>query len=274
MDEQLSVAASRATRPRLEAVVFDAGGTLVRLDFEWMSTMLAELGVPATATEIRRAEVLGRRRYDALAGRAPRAVTGPHPPLGSIAPSHAYFAGMLEAVGCRHPVLEEALARMHERQAPPSFLWAQPMEGARHALDALPGLGLRMACVSNSDGRAERHLVECGVRDGLEFVVDSQVEGVEKPDPRIFEIALGKLGLRAEHTVYVGDIRAVDEAGAGAAGMHFVLVDPFGDYAAPGTLAVPGLAELPAFLTRHFDMVAARGSDIGESSLRSKPALP
>ena len=259
MDEQLFL--DRAVRPRLEAVVFDAGGTLVRLDFEWLSEVLAELGVEASAEELRRAEVHGRRRYDSLAGKMPRTpVTGAHPPLGSVGPSHGYFAGMLEAVGCRHPVLEEVLERMHHQQVPPSFLWARPMEGARHALDALEALGLRTCCVSNSDGRAELHLSTCGVREPLEFVVDSQVVGIEKPDPRIFHVALEKLGLPAARTVYVGDIRSVDEAGARAAGMHFVLVDPFGDYAPANTLSVAGLAELPGLLASRFELVPARAA--------------
>jgi putative hydrolase of the HAD superfamily len=258
MDEQVwtEMRAPGAARPELEAVVFDAGGTLVRLDFEWMSEMLAELGVTASAEEIRRAEVHGRRRYDALAGRMPNTpALGLHPPLGSVAPTKSYFAGMLEAVGCRHPVLEEALERMTQRQVPPSLLWARPMEGARAALDALAGLRIRACCVSNSDGRAELHLKTFGVREGLEFVVDSQHEGVEKPDPRIFAIALARLGLPAERTVYVGDIRSVDEAGARGAGMHFVLIDPFGDYAPPRQLAVRRLEELPALLASNFTLV-------------------
>ena len=262
MDEQvwLDVRASETPRPELEAVVFDAGGTLVRIDFEWMSGMLAELGIRASADELRRAEVHGRRRYDAQAGRAPHPpAEGPHPAIGSIGPTQSYFAGMLEAAGCRHPVLEEALERVRQRQVPPSFLWARPMEGARSALDAIAGLGVRACCVSNSDGRAELHLETFGVRAGLEFVVDSQLEGVEKPDPRIFERALAKLGLPAERAVYVGDIRSVDEAGARAAGMHFVLVDPFGDYALPGQLAVRRLEELPALLASRFRLLPARG---------------
>ena len=254
--------AAAASRPAIEAVVFDAGGTLVRIDFEWMSEMLAELGVQASAGELRRAEVHGRQRYDALASRAleegafrssPAHV--PHPPLGSIAPTQAYFAGMLEAAGCRHPVLDEALERVRARQRPPSFLWARPMEGARAALDALAALRVRTCCVSNSDGRAALHLEAFDMRRGLEFVVDSQIEGVEKPDPRIFSIALDRLGLPAERTVYVGDIRSVDEAGARAAGMHFVLVDPFGDYAGPETPSVRGMAELPALLDQRFRLV-------------------
>lgn len=266
MDDQVFLPGTAATRPELEAVVFDAGGTLVRIDFEWLSEMLAGLGVHATAEEVRRAEVQGRRRYDALAGRAPRTpVAGAHPPLGSVGPTQAYFSGMLEAAGCRHPLLEEALEQVRLRQAPPSFLWARPMEGARAALDALAALRVRTCCVSNSDGRAELHLKSFGMRSGLEFVVDSQLVGVEKPDPRIFEIALDRLGLPAARAVYVGDIRSVDEVGARAAGMHFVLVDPFGDYASPGTHSVRRLEDLPTLLAARFSLVPAR-RDLERSS--------
>jgi putative hydrolase of the HAD superfamily len=132
------------------------------------------------------------------------------------------------------------------------------MEGARAAIDGVVALGLRACCVSNSDGRAELHLKTFGVREGLEFVVDSQLVGVEKPDPRIFDIALSKLALSAARTVYVGDIRSVDEAGARAAGMHFVLIDPFGDYAAPGQAAVRRLEDLPALLASRFHLPPTR----------------
>lgn len=251
-----------AERPAIEAVLFDAGGTLVRLDFEWMSGMLAELGLEAGVEQLRHAEVKGRRMYD-LAATRPRPLPPgePHPPLGSIAPIEAYFSGLLEAVGCRHPVLEEALARFAERQKPPSLLWGRPAEGARAAIDGVYDLGLRACCVSNSDGRAEHHLVVCGVRAGLEFVVDSQIEGVEKPDPRLFGIALERLRVPPDRAVYVGDIRSVDEAGARAAGMHFVLIDPFGDYAGAGTHAVRRIDELPHHLAEHFTVHAAPGRD-------------
>ena len=269
MDEQFMFGdgAMTAVRPLLEAVVFDAGGTLVRMDYEWIAEMLGELGVGATVEQVRHGEVHGRRRYDAAAGARPNTpALGLHPPLGSIAPTRAYFSGMLEAVGCRHPVLEEALERMKQQQVPPSLLWSRPMEGARHALDALAAMGVRMCCVSNSDGRAEQHLVTTGNRDGLEFVIDSQIEGVEKPDPRIFAIALDRMHVAAERAVYVGDIRSVDAAGARGAGMHFVLIDPYGDYAAPDQLSVRRLEELPALLASRFTLVTARkGSDAAHS---------
>lgn len=249
-----------AEHPEIEAVLFDAGGTLVRLDFEWMSEMLSTLGLRVTPEQMRHAEVRGRRLYDQAATRPRVLAPGePHPALGSIAPIDSYFAGMLEAVGCRHPVLEEALARFHAKQKPPSLLWGRPAEGARAALEGVHAMGLRACCVSNSDGRAEHHLIVCGVRAGLEFVVDSQIEGLEKPDPRLFRIALDRLGVSPERAVYVGDIRSVDEAGSRATGMHFVLIDPHGDYAAPDTHAVRTIDELPQYLAENFRVSASPG---------------
>jgi HAD superfamily hydrolase (TIGR01509 family) len=246
-----------ADRPLLEAVVFDAGGTLVRLDFEWMAAAVTSLGAPLDAATLRRAEIEGRRRYDASAGHA--AGPGePHPPLGTRGDTHAYFAGMLEAAGVAPGVLDAALERFSARQAERG-LWSRPMEGAREAIDGVAALGLRRAVVSNSDGRAESHLVECGVREGIEFVVDSQIVGVEKPDPHIFRMALERLGVAASRALYVGDIRSVDEAGARAAGMHFVLIDPYGDYGNGGMDSISGIDRLAAWLGARFDLPAASG---------------
>jgi putative hydrolase of the HAD superfamily len=238
-------------RPALEAVVFDAGGTLVRLDFEWMSDALADLGLTITPRALRRGEVEGRRRYDASRGAPadPR-----HAALGLHGDTVAYFEGMLEAAGVRDGARATALERFFERHRALN-LWTRPCEGARGALDALMATPLRLACVSNSDGRAERQLTDCGVREGLEFVVDSQLEGVEKPDPRIFAVALGRLGVAAARALYVGDIRSVDEDGARAAGMHFVLIDPWMDYG-EGEHRVDAIAALPGWIAEHFTLPA------------------
>lgn len=245
-------------RPPLEAVIFDAGGTLVRLDFEWIASLLAGLGVSTDPGALRRAEVRGRRMYDATAARGTVPPGSAHA-TATLVSIEAYFAGMLEGAGCRHPLLEEAIAALWARQASGGMLWGRANEGAREAVSGARALGLRTACVSNSDGRAEEHLVETGTREGLEFVVDSHVEGVEKPDPEIFRRALGRMGVAAERALYVGDLRSVDEAGARAAGMHFVLLDPFGDYAGEHTRAVPSIERLPEYLAEHFETPGAAG---------------
>jgi putative hydrolase of the HAD superfamily len=238
-----------AERPALAAVVFDAGGTLVRIDFEWIAAMLGESGHATDAGALRRGEIAARRAFDAefvaltAAGAADRGDVG------------LYFRVILESAGVPAPLLRPALERCRDRQAGPG-LWTRPAEGARACLDALARLGLRLACVSNSDGRAEEHLAACGVRAGLEFVVDSHHEGVAKPEPAIFRIALDRLGVPAGQALYVGDLRGVDGAGARGAGMHFVLLDPYGDYAGAGEPAVDSIARLPGWVAARFTPVA------------------
>jgi HAD superfamily hydrolase (TIGR01549 family) len=240
-------------RPVLDAVLFDAGGTLVRLDFEWMSEWLATQGLAISAATLRRGEVEGRRRYDASF--APADDDDSPQPLGRSRDARSYIAGTLEAAGVRGGICARALEAFTERQRGPG-LWTRPMEGAREALDAVIALGLRRAVVSNSDGRAEQHLLDCGVRDGLEFVIDSQFEGIEKPDPRILRIALDRLGIAAARAIYVGDIRSVDEAVARAAGTHFVLIDPWLDYG-EGPNRIASIRDLAGYLQTNFTLIQA-----------------
>jgi len=56
--------------------------------------------------------------------------------------------------------------------------------------------------------------------------------GVEKPDPRIFGLALARAGLAPGEAAYVGDLYSVDVRGARAAGMGAVLLDPGGHWGA------------------------------------------
>lgn len=260
-------------RPPLDAVVFDAGGTLVRLDFEWMSEAILGPDAAPDAETLRRAEIEGRRRYDASAGHLQRAGE-PYPPLGTRGDIRAYFLGMLEEAGVPERAREVVLERYLARQSGPG-LWTRPMEGARLALDGVAALGLRCAVVSNSDGRAEWHLEHCGVREGIEFVVDSHLVGVEKPDPRIFMIALDRLGVAAERALYVGDIRSVDEAGAREAGMHFVLLDPWGDYGNGSVEAIASIARLPEWVSGKFSVPAAeRGGEGAAGAARSAVVRP
>ncbi|HTM58350.1 MAG TPA: HAD family hydrolase [Candidatus Udaeobacter sp.] len=219
-------------RPILEAVLFDAGGTLVRIDFEWVSERLSAHGVRVAWQALRAAEINGRQSYDeSLNGRRGEepAPSDASQPLGSAGDNQRYYIGMLASAKVPVNVIEKVVAEMQERHRERG-LWSRPAEGARKAIDDVAALGLRMAVVSNSDGRAEQHLIESGVRDGIEFVVDSQHVGIEKPDPRILGIALERMKVDASRALYVGDIRSVDEEAAAAAGMHFVLLDPYANY--------------------------------------------
>jgi putative hydrolase of the HAD superfamily len=248
-------------RRRLEAVLLDAGGTLVRLDFEWMAATLTGAGIAMDAARLARAEISGRRAYDrSREARALAVSEDVAPAAGAARPEDSngireYFGATLSAAGVPEGRIDEMLARFFERNRERG-LWTRPAEGARAALDGIASLGLRLAVVSNSDGRARMHLGDCGVLDGLEFVVDSHHVGVEKPEPAIFATALERLGVAPGHALFVGDIRSVDAAGASAAGLDFVLIDPFGDYAAPGANAIREIGELPEWVSLRYDVAA------------------
>ena len=79
-------------------------------------------------------------------------------------------------------------------------------------------------------------------------MLDSAEEGVEKPDPRIFELALERSGARREETLHVGDLYHVDVEGARAVGLRAVLLDTADLYAGFDCRRIRTLGELPALV--------------------------
>jgi putative hydrolase of the HAD superfamily len=56
-----------------------------------------------------------------------------------------------------------------------------------------------------------------GIRPMLSVILVSDELGIKKPDPRIFAMALDKLGLLASEVTFVGDNPELDIAGAQSA---------------------------------------------------------
>jgi len=65
-----------------------------------------------------------------------------------------------------------------------------------------------------------------GIRPWFTEIVVSDDVGVRKPDPRIFQILLQRLGLSAAQTLYVGDTLQYDVLGATRAGVSSVWFNP------------------------------------------------
>ena len=83
---------------------------------------------------------------------------------------------------------------------------------------------IRVVLVTNQESSLQyRKLVHLGVEHLIDFVVTSEEAGVEKPDPRIFSLALDKIGMKADDVVMIGDDPQEDGAGAAEAGIPFLL---------------------------------------------------
>ena len=81
-----------------------------------------------------------------------------------------------------------------------------------------------LAVVSNFDGRLTGICTGLGITDAFDTIVMSARVGSAKPDPRIFAIALARLGVEAADAVHVGDSEREDIVGARAAGLRAILV--------------------------------------------------
>jgi putative hydrolase of the HAD superfamily len=136
--------------------------------------------------------------------------------------------------------LRTCLAGLHEER----HLWCATAAGTRAALERLRAAGLRLAVVSNSDGRVEVALTAAGLRDCFEVVIDSALFGSEKPDPAIFRAALDALGVAPGEALYVGDLYEVDVLGARAVGIEAILLLPETTAAPSDVRRVASLAAL------------------------------
>lgn len=228
-----------ANLQRRRIALFDAGGTLITLDHDRVRRSLqpvskarpsdeafeqAEAGARLWADGAIRARMSGRELWD------------------------GYFGSLLVGAGVEAAVIEaciEALWEANQTQG----LWRKPIAGAREVIAQLRAAGFRMSVVSNAEGQVETDLRDAGFGNSWETVVDSHVVGVAKPDPRIFEIALERMGVSAGEAFYVGDVPYFDVAGARAAGMPAVLIDPHAIHAATTeAVRITSIRELPALL--------------------------
>ncbi len=125
----------------------------------------------------------------------------------------------------------------------------QAFPDAVPALDALAAAGYELGIISNFEPWLATLLAELDLMRYFSHLVISGVVGVEKPHPRIFELALSEAGAEASRTCHVGDSLASDVEGARDVGITPILVDRHYRYAAEtGILRVEDLREIPSLL--------------------------
>lgn len=129
--------------------------------------------------------------------------------------------------------------------------------------DAIPFLrwvrekGITVGIVSNAEYRYKDVILPAlGLNQGSEwdFGVFSGLEGIEKPNAKIYEIALERAGdIVPEETLHIGDSLRKDYIPAKSLGMHAVLLDRFKTTDAhswrnSGALVFPDLGAVQEFL--------------------------
>ncbi len=78
----------------------------------------------------------------------------------------------------------------------------------------------RLGCISNNWGNIEGWCKQVNYSDFFEVMIDSALEKSVKPDPVIFQAAIERMNLDPAKTVYVGDRYDADVLGASGVGMR------------------------------------------------------
>lgn len=99
---------------------------------------------------------------------------------------------------------------------------------ARETVVGLQERGFRLGLVSNFEPWLESLLERLGLAEHFSVLAISGKEGVEKPHPRLFEIALERLGVTPGKCLHVGDSPESDYHGARLVGMRAILLDRWG----------------------------------------------
>lgn len=205
---------------QINAVLFDYSGTLFRLeeDESWFEGM-----------QVDERDVEGHVQVELM--RRLTAPTGQHVDMTPEA-YHAWvnrdLAPHLHREAYLHVLRESGMADHHAealygRVIEPSC-WT-PYPDTADVLEGLRQQGIKTAVVSNIAFDVRPAFSAIGAADNVdEFVLSFEV-GAVKPDAAIFEAALSRLGVSAQHAVMIGDSDEAD-GGAREIGCGFVLVDP------------------------------------------------
>jgi HAD superfamily hydrolase (TIGR01549 family) len=206
----------------IRTLFLDAGGVLCHPAWTRVSAALETEGVIVSAEQLAAAEPFAKRDIDEAS------VVGATNDAGR---GWLYFNKVLEHAGIPLSQATDAGLAMLREYHRSENLWEYVPDDVRPALRRLRQLGLTMVVVSNANGRLRYLFDRLGLTEFFDVVLDSHEWAVEKPDPKLFQIALAQSGGVADSTAHVGDLYYIDVMGARSAGLREgILLDAAGLY--------------------------------------------
>jgi putative hydrolase of the HAD superfamily len=224
----------------IRTVFLDAGGVLVFPNWNRVSDVLASHGVDVSGDALRQGEPEAKFGID----------QGDHVTREADAPrGWIYLHRVLQNAGVPRSAATDAALDVLGAYHTEHNLWEHVPDDVIPALEQLAATGRQLVVVSNANGTVERAFQRLGLARYFDVICDSCIEGVEKPDPRFFQIALDRAGAQAATTVHVGDLFHIDVLGARAAGLRAILIDPHDLYSDYDATRVRTLEEVVDLVT-------------------------
>lgn len=232
----------------VRAVFFDAGETLVypHPSFaELFAEVLWEQGHRVDPETIQEVVHTSSDRFNELM-RSEVALNWSTSPERSRALWDIVYRMFLAETGIAEPEQERLVHALYERFRSLASYRLHP--DAMPTLERLRKSDLKLGLISNFEDWLEQLLETLEISHFFDVTVISGIEGVEKPDRRIFEIALERAGVEASSAVYVGDNPVFDAEPAREAGMIPVLIDRRSRHPGTDVLRITSLEDLPTVL--------------------------
>ena len=179
------------------------------------------------------------------------ATAGPNPAKAMRGAVAAYCAGDDEA----KQVWREAEEQYHQMRAPRQY--GLLLDGVTPVLQDLRR-DFRLGVIANQQTAVLESFSDYGIAGLFDVIVISEIVGLYKPDPAIFQYGLDQAGVAAAEVIYVGDRADNDVAPAKALGMktirfhrgvHYGLYNP-DDPAQTADLTIFDVSEMAAAVRR------------------------
>ncbi len=141
----------------------------------------------------------------------------------------AQKAGLRETLEAQTSKVWEALALKSSEQQRLAIV-EDFLDGMKRHIERNRKLleSLREQCplgiISNFYGNLDIVCKDLKIQDLFVCALDSTIEGVMKPDPRIFQAALAQLSAQPDQAVFIGDNIYRDMEGAKSIGMHHIFL--------------------------------------------------
>ena len=224
----------------IKCILFDFGYTLIyNVKHEVYTEVLKQAGKDNTLEEVSDAFLKADRHYmhyfPSLLMQLPICY------LPAYITTVNYYLGLFE------PIMPFV------KQYHTAMMMADPMwkvyDETRYTLSFLKDQGLKIGLVTNWGKDCRKVLTSVDLQNYFDALIISDEIGIEKPDRRIFDIAVAKLGVTVHEALMIGDNYYDDGIGATNAGMDYAIIDRSGTADLSHCRTIKSLKDIPELLS-------------------------
>lgn len=203
---------------KVKLILFDVGNTILNINYIYISNVLNSFGYNISARKVKNAEIKARYFMDEY-------YCNKKASTESLSSFELYTNKVMENLDITDKRQRKKIISFLKQKHLQSNIYDYVEKGTKKLLKYFYLNNFQMGVVSNSRGDVKYLLERCGLKKYFDLIIDSEEVGVEKPDKKIFELALDYYKVSPEETVYIGDMYYIDIIGAQKAGINTILID-------------------------------------------------